>query len=151
MKKMKALLCIVLALLMMAVVLTACDDSSADSSSGGSGINSAEEGKISSADMEKAVHNSFSDSFCKTIDDSDMFSMTMHSEGDYVVWELTFENQLSDSELEIYKKTIEENDLTENLSNIRSAVKNDVESTDFHMIVRYFNKDGSLILEQKAE
>ena len=108
-------------------------------------------GAVSDEDMEKAVHNSFSDSFCKSINESDIMSMEMSAEGNYVVWKMTFKKDLTEDKIESYKDKLIANDLTSNLDTIRNAVKSDVESTDFGMIVRYYTKDGELILEQKAE
>lgn len=108
-------------------------------------------GDLTAEEMEIAVHNSFSDSFAKTINESDIFSMKMYSEGNYVVWDLTFKEHLDSEKLSEYKDKLVNKDLTQNLEAVRAAVRNDISNTNFGMIVRYHNAEGEVVLEQTAQ
>ena len=112
---------------------------------------SASSGELTAQEMEIAVHNSFSDSFAKTINESDLFSMEMYSEGNYVVWDLTFKEHLDSEKLSEYKDKLVNKDLTQNLEAVRAAVRNEISNTNFGMIVRYHNAEGEVVLEQTAQ
>ena len=171
MKKVRAIAGIMILLILTMILMTACETTVAPTTSASTEAGMVEtavdvngnapttaaateaidSGTPSAADMEHAVHNSFSDSFCKTINESDLFTMEMYAEGTVLVWELTFKKDLTDSEKEAYKKKLIESDLTENLTTVRGAVQKDVSSTNFTMTVRYYTKDGELLLEQKSK
>lgn len=100
--------------------------------------------------MYYAVNNPLSEGFCEEMNRSDLFTMEMYAEGSNIVWDLTFKNELTETEKAYYLQKFDENPLTDELGDIREVVREEVGRADFGMIVRYRTVDGTIILEQKA-
>ena len=76
---------------------------------------------------------------------SSVFDIEAFAEGNTIVYQYTYVNQLSDSQVENAKETISEDTLRNAAKTVIQSMSSYFDEPDLAVSYRYYNKDGSLI------
>ena len=127
------------------------DSNDADDNNVADDNNDADDNDDDNGDLEGAVHNTFSDALCNTVNKSDILSMKMGTEGNNVLWELKLKKDVDDTKLKIVKDKMGKQNLPKNITSLRKYSGLPKDKQNCGLIVRYYTKDGKLFLEQKSK